>query len=59
MAANFPETFQFHVPRGFSRALAEVAAREGLAASAYLRRLALLDMQQTRPQPSHGQTAAD
>jgi hypothetical protein len=46
--------FKFRVPAGFSRAVIEVASREGICASEYLRRLALQDKRthQVAAQPS-------
>jgi transposase-like protein len=43
MRARYPEEFKFRVPAGFSRAVIEVASREGICASEYLRRIALQD----------------
>ncbi len=38
------ELIRFRAPQGFQAAVASTAEREGLSLSAYLRRLALLDL---------------
>ena len=45
MRQTLHETVQFRVPAGFKTAVAEIAAREHLTPSCYLRRLALVDVE--------------
>ncbi len=45
MRETFHEVVQFRAPAGFKAAVADVAAREHLTPSCYLRRLALTDLQ--------------
>jgi hypothetical protein len=48
MRQTLHETVQFRVPTGFKAAVAEIAAREHLTPSCYLRRLALMHVEGRR-----------
>ena len=48
MRQTLHEIIQFRVPVGFKAAVAEIAAREHLTPSCYLRRLALKDVEGRR-----------
>jgi hypothetical protein len=48
MQQPLSELIRFRAPEGFQAAVASTAEREGLSLSAYLRRLALLDIESRR-----------